>query len=83
MPRVGACVLNNYSESHSCLEMLVTLTVMPETWLSWLRHVDLPSLEQTSLHYVNKYLLKAYLVQFISTQFKKKIIVLEKRPGGD
>ena len=51
---------------------------MPETWLSWLRHVDLPS-----LHYVSKYLLKAYLVQFISTQFNKKIIVLGKRPRGD
>lgn len=78
MPRVGACVLNNYSHCHSCLEMLVTLMVMPETWLSWLRHVDLPS-----LHYVSKYLLKAYLVQFISTQFNKKIIVLGKRPRGD
>lgn len=30
--------------------------VMPQTWLSWLGHVDLPSLEQTLLHCVNRYL---------------------------
>lgn len=36
-----------------------------ETRLSWLGRVDLSNLEQTSLPYVNRYLLKAYLVQFI------------------